>query len=89
MANLGKSNPNLFAFLLLHRVRQIQVEADVDGAVLVRGWGRVDLVAEDVNCGCFCRLTLVRGVASSKQVRGPQHMLTIANVNQDTEIILK
>ena len=28
-----------------------------------------------------------RGSASSKQVRGPQHMLTIANVNQDTETI--
>ena len=31
-----------------------------------------------------------RGVASRKQVRGPQHnMLTIANVNQDIETILK
>ena len=31
-----------------------------------------------------------RGVASRKQVRGPQHnMLTIAFVNQDIETILK
>ena len=31
-----------------------------------------------------------RGIASRKQVRGPQHnMLTIANVNQDIETILK
>ena len=31
-----------------------------------------------------------RGVASSKQVRGPQHnMLAIANVNQDIETALK
>ena len=31
-----------------------------------------------------------RGIASRKQVRGPQHnMLTIANVNQDIESILK
>ena len=33
---------------------------------------------------------LYRGVASSKQVRGPQHnMLAIANVNQDIETALK
>ena len=31
-----------------------------------------------------------RGIASSKQVRGPQHnMLAIANVNQDIETALK
>ena len=35
-------------------------------------------------------LVWVRGIASSKQVRGPQHnMLTIANVNQDIKSILK
>ena len=43
-------------------------------------------------CGpltCFLLATpLVRGVASRKQMRGPQHnMLTIANVNQDIETI--
>ena len=37
---------------------------------------------------CNDYLASVRGVASRKQVRGPQHnMLTIANVNQDIETI--
>ena len=35
-------------------------------------------------------LLIIRGVASSKQVRGPQHnMLAIANVNQYIETALK
>ena len=38
----------------------------------------------------FSQRGLSRGIASRKQVRGPHHnMLTIANVNQDIETILK
>ena len=39
---------------------------------------------------CHEWVVSIRGVASSKQVRGPQHnMMTIANVNQDIETMLK
>ena len=43
---------------------------------------------------CLCKglvsNIVSRGIASSKQVRGPQHnMLAIANVNQDIETALK
>ena len=44
----------------------------------------------DWNNYASCRLEDCRGVDSRKQVRGPQHnMLTIANVNQDIETLLK